>query len=297
MDRITDLQAFVAIIDKGNLTSAARQLGRSLQSISRSLVAVEDSIGVELIRRTTRRSTPTEAGQALYQRLKLALIGIEEAKFEATHRRVEPSGRLNISGPTGFAAIHLVPAVTEFLKLYPKVEIELNTYDRYVGMTEEDLDIAIQIGPLPDSMLRAKLLANMRRVFFAAPSYFSKHGRPKQPADLKKHQCIVRTSRLGGEVWPYTMKGRIKTLKVSGRFRCSGAGIINEATVHGLGIAIAPFWQVKPLLDKGLVELALMRFEPPTIPVFATWTGTQVLPAKTRLFIDFLAARLKKDRL
>ena len=297
LSRISDLQAFVAVVEKASLTSAAHQLGRSLQSVSRSLAAIEQDVGVELIRRTTRRSNPTEAGLAYYQRLKTALEDIEEAKLQVSHRRLEPSGLLRISGPTGFAALHLVPATAAFLKLHPKIEVEVSTYDRYVDLVEDNLDLAVHIGPLPDSMAKARRLADLRRVFFAAPSYFAKYGRPKRPEELSKHQCIVRTARVGADIWPFTVDGKVKTIKVSGRFRANGASVINEAATCGLGIAIAPLWHIRPLIDRGLVELALARFSPPPIPVHATWSGTRVLPAKTRMFLDFLSQRLKAERL
>jgi len=297
LSRISDLQAFVAVVEKASLTSAAHQLGRSLQSVSRSLVAIEQDVGVELVRRTTRRSNPTEAGLAYYQRLKTALEDIEEAKLEVSDRRLEPSGLLRISGPTGFAALHLVPATAAFLKIHPKLEVEVSTYDRYVDLVEDNLDLAIHIGPLPDSMAKARRLADLRRVFFAAPGYFAEYGRPKHPQDLSKHQCIVRTARVGADIWPFTVDGKVRTIKVSGRFRANGASVINEAAIQGLGIAIAPLWQVRPMVDRGLVEVTLARFAPPPIPVHATWSATRVLPAKTRMFIDFLSRRLKAARL
>jgi DNA-binding transcriptional LysR family regulator len=296
LNRIDDLQAFVAIVEKSNLTGAAHHLGRSLQSVSRSLAAIELDVGVELIRRTTRRSSPTEAGLAYYQRLKAALEDIEEAKLEVSHRRAEPSGLLRVSGPTGFAALHLVPAAAAFLKAHPKIEVEISTFDRYINLVEENVDLAVHIGPLPDSVSKSRLLANLRRVFFAAPSYFAKHGRPRHPRDLAKHQCIVRTARVGSDVWPFTIDGKVRTMKVSGRFRANGAGVINEAATEGLGIAIAPLWHIRPLIDQGLVEVTLARFAPPPIPAHATWSGTRVLPAKTRMFIDFLAQRFKGAR-
>jgi len=297
LSRISDLQAFVAVVEKASLTSAAHQLGRSLQSVSRSLAAIEQDVGVELVRRTTRRSNPTEAGLAYYQRLKTALEDIEEAKLEVSDRRLEPSGLLRISGPTGFAALHLVPATAAFLKIHPKLEVEVSTYDRYVDLVEDNLDLAIHIGPLPDSMAKARRLADLRRVFVAAPGYFAEYGRPKHPHDLSKHQCIVRTARVGADIWPFTVDGKVRTIKVSGRFRANGASVINEAAIQGLGIAIAPLWQVRPMVDRGLVEVTLARFAPPPIPVHATWSATRVLPAKTRMFIDFLSRRLKAARL
>ncbi len=297
MDRIADFQAFVAIVDKGSLTAAAKQLGRSLQSISRSLATLEGDLGVELIARTTRRSAATEAGLAFYRRVGAALSEIEAAKLETSNRRSEPIGLLRITCSTAFAPLYVVPAVCAFLESHPKVDIDLDMSDGYVDLISQGFDLAIRIGELPDSSLKARRLADLRRVVFAAPDYFAKHGRPKVPGDLAGHQCLVRTSARDSDAWPFLVGGRLKAVKVAGRFRSSGALAVNEAALQGLGIANAPLWQVRALVDRGVVELVLTRFEPPRVPVHAVWPATRLLPAKTQLFLNYLAARLKAERL
>ena len=297
MDRIEDFQAFVAIVEKGSLTAAAKQLGRSLQSVSRCLAALEREVGVELVRRTTRRSTPTDAGLAFHRRLSAALGEIEAAKLETSNRRAEATGLLRMACSTAFASVYIVPILPAFLKDHPKVEVELDLSERYVDLVSESYDLAIRIGDLPDSTLTARRLANSRRVVLAAPSYFSAHGRPRRPEELAHHQCIVRTAVRDSNVWRFRIDGRTKAVKVAGRFRTDGAVAANEAAVQGLGIARAPLWEVRPLLDRGAVELALTRFEPMPIPIQAVWPATRVLPAKTKLFVDFLAARLKNEQL
>ena len=251
MDRIEDFQAFLAVVDKGSLTAAAKQLGRSLQSVSRSLAALEQNVGVELVRRTTRRSAPTEAGIAFHRRLSAALSEIESAKHETSNRRLEASGLLRVTSSTAFAPLYVVPAVCAFLAAHSKVEIELELSDRYVDLAAEGFDVAIRIGELPDSSLKAKRLADLRRVVFAAPAYFGKHGRPRRPEDLRDHDCIVRTAARDGDAWPFRVDGRLRAVRVAGRFRTSGATAANEAAVQGLGIANAPLWQVRPLVDGG----------------------------------------------
>jgi DNA-binding transcriptional LysR family regulator len=297
MDRIEDLQAFVAVVEKGSLTAAARQLGRSLQSVSRSLAALERGIGVELVRRTTRRSTPTEAGLAFHRRLSAALAEVEAATLEASNRGLQVTGLLRITSSTAFAPLYVVPAVRAFLEAHPKLDVELDLSDRYVDLIGEGFDLAIRIGELPDSNLTAKHLANLRRVVFAAPSYLAKHARPRRPEDLVHHECIVRTVARDGNAWPFIVDGRRKVVKVAGRFRTSGALAANEAVAQGIGIGNAPLWQVRALVDRGDVELILTRFEPSPVPIHAVWTATPVLPAKVRMFIEFLAARLKDERL
>jgi DNA-binding transcriptional LysR family regulator len=297
MDRIEDFQAFVAIVDKGSLTAAANQLGRSLQSVSRSLAALEREIGVELIQRTTRRANPTDAGLAFYRRLAAALGEIEAAKRETSNRRAEATGLLRIAASSAFGPLYVVPALPDFLKTHPRVEVELDLSDSYLDLVGEGFDLAVRTGELPDSSLKARLLAHSRRVMFAAPSYLAAHGRPRRPEDLKHHQCIVRTAARDGNVWPFKVDGRIRHVKVAGRFRTSGALAANEAAARGLGIATDPLWQVRSLVDRGAVELILTQYEPPPVSIHAVWPATRVLPARTQLFIDFLAARLKDERL
>ena len=297
MDRIEDYQAFVATVEKGSLTAAANQLGRSLQSVSRSLAALEHEVGVELIRRTTRRSNPTDAGLALFRRLSAALADIDAAKLEAANRRAEASGVLRLTASSAFAPLYIVPHLPAFLAAHPRVEIDLDLTDAYVDLIGQGFDLAVRIGDLPDSSLKSRLLATSRRVVFAAPSYLAAYGRPRRPDDLKNHQCIVRTAARDANAWPFKTDERIKTVKVGGRFATSGAMAANAAAVEGLGIASAPLWQVRALADAAKIELLLTRFEPPPVVIHAVWPATRVLPARTQLFIDFLATRLKKERL
>jgi DNA-binding transcriptional LysR family regulator len=297
MTRIEDFQAFAAIVEKGSLTAAARHLGRSLQSVSRSLGSLERAVGVELVRRTTRRSSPTDAGAAFHRRLSAALAEIEAAQLEASNLRADATGLLRVTGSTAFAPLYVVPALPAFLKAHPRVEVELDLSDGYVDLVGEGFDLAVRIGELPDSSLKARRLADSRRVVFGAPSYFAEHGRPRRPEDLKRHQCIVRTAAREGNAWPFKVAGRLKSVTVAGRFRTSSAMAANEAAVRGLGIANAPLWQVRTLVDRGAVELVLTRFEPPPVPIHAVWPATRVLPARTQLFIEFLAVRLKGEPL
>jgi DNA-binding transcriptional LysR family regulator len=190
-----------------------------------------------------------------------------------------------------------VPAVSTFLKLHPKVDVELDLSDSCADLIENGYDLAIRLGELPDSSLRARRLANLRRVVFAAPGYLVKYGRPRKPGDLIRHECIIRTTAHDSNAWPFVVGGRLKTVKVAGRFRSSGAQAVNEAAAQGLGIANSPLWQVRSLVDSGAVELVLTRFEPPPMPVHAVCPTTKLLPAKIRLFVEHLAARLKAARL
>jgi DNA-binding transcriptional LysR family regulator len=297
MDRLDDLEAFLAIVEKGNQAAAARHLRRSVQSISRSLTTLERGVGVELVRRTTRQSSPTEAGLAFYRRIKPAFTEINDAKREAVNKRAEPSGLLRVSAPVLFAPIHVVPVICDFTKRYSQVEIELKTSDREVDLVAERIDVAVRIREMRDSELRARRLGELRVVVFGAPAYFAKHGRPKHPDDLTRHHCVLRLTNGDVEKWPFRVGGRRKTVRVSGRFRTDSTAATHAAVAGGLGIGFSPLWQIRNLVDEGAVEVILENFEAAKLPIYAVWPPTKIPLAKTRLFTDFLAARLKRERL
>jgi DNA-binding transcriptional LysR family regulator len=297
MTRIDDLEAFVAIIEAGGQTAAARHLRRSLQSISRSLVAVEQDLRVELVRRTTRHSEPTEAGHAYYRRLKPALTELNEARLEAANRQAEPSGLLKVGAPFAFAAAHVVPAIREFMARYPKIEVELQASDRPADFFAQGLDLAVRIRELPDSAMQARKLGEIRVVVFGSPAYFIEHPRPLSPDDLVGHQCIVRILEGSDETWPFRINGRRKLVPVKGHFRTDSTPVIHAAVAAGLGIGLSPLWQIRSLIDQGAVEIVLEEFEPTILPINAVWPSTRRLSMKARLFVDLLASHLRHERL
>ena len=192
MERLDDLEAFVAVVEKGSQAAASRHLRRPLQSLNRSLIALERSVGVELVKRTTRRSEPTEAGKLFYERIKPAVAEILEARNEAASIRAEVSGPLKIGAPVLFASSYVAPIIGRFLKLYPKVEIELKASDDQVDLVAEGLDLAVRIGESVDEQLTARRLQALRVVTCGAPSYLAQHGIPKHPDELENHHCVLR---------------------------------------------------------------------------------------------------------
>ncbi|WP_026872042.1 LysR family transcriptional regulator [Inquilinus limosus] len=297
MGRLRDLETFIAIVESGSLTAAARRLRRPLQSVSRSLSVLERSIGVELVRRTTRQLNPTEAGIEFYSRAKPAVAEINEATLQAGNRRIEPAGLLRIGAPVFFAPAYIVPAVADFIARHPHVELDLKLSDRFADLVEEQLDLAVRIGELQDADLKARRLGELRRVFFGAPSYFAKNGRPDHPTALLRHQCVVRSVGPNDSRWPYKDRDTVRTVQVTGRFRADHGASMYAAVTAGMGIGFTPLWQIRRLVDDGQVELILVDHEPPPVPIQVVWPGSKLMPAKTRLFIDLLADHLRNARL
>lgn len=297
MASLEQYEAFVQTIERGSLTEAAKRLNRSLQSISRALAALEDELGVELVRRTTRRLHPTPAGLLLFEKLKAALKDIEEARMEAGRDTERVSGVLRIGASVLFAPNYVVPAATAFMHRFPDVEIELVLSDALADLIEDRLDVAIRIGELGAVSLRSKRIAQLRRVVVAAPSYLTRHGNPETPSDLSAHLCVVRTFGPEGDTWPLTLGEKTIRVPVKGTLRCNDAAVANAAVLHGAGIGLAPLWQVRSDIDAGRLELLLAKFEPPPIEVNAVWPASSGMPARTRLFIEMLSHRLTGERI
>jgi DNA-binding transcriptional LysR family regulator len=297
VERLDDLEASLAVVEKGSQTAASRHLRRPLQSLNRSLLALERAVGVELVKRTTRRSEPTEAGRLFYERIKPAVAEIIEARSEAANIRGGVSGRLTVGAPVLFASSYVAPIIGRFLKLYPNVEIELRASDEQVDLVAQGLDLAVRIGVSVDESLVARRLQALRVVTFAAPSYFAEHGRPKHPWDLESHACILRAGADVVDKWPFRIGGKLQTVKVQGRFRSNSAAAIRAAASEGVGLARLPLWQISDLVERGALEIVLPEFETEGMPIQLVWPPTKAPLERMRRFVDFLASGLKTDLL
>lgn len=292
-----DLEAFLAVIEKGSQAAASRHLRRPLQSLNRSLMALERALGVELVKRTTRRSEPTEAGRVFYERIKPAVAEIIEARAEAANLRGEISGLLKVGAPILFASSYVAPIVGRFLKLYPNVDVELRASDEQVDLVAEGLDIAVRIGDSADESLIARRLHALRVVVVGAPSYFAEHGRPQHPGDIEQHACILRAGTEVIDKWPFRIDGRLQSVRVRGRFRSNSAASIRAAASEGAGLARLPLWQISDLVAQGVLAIVLPEFETEGMPIQLVWPPTRAPLERVRRCVDFLASSLKTDLL
>lgn len=297
LERLDDLEAFLAVIEKGSQAAASRHLRRPLQSLNRSLMALERALGVELVKRTTRRSEPTEAGRVFYERIKPAVVEIIEARAEAANLRGEILGPLKVGAPVLFASSYVAPIVSRFLKLYPNVDVELRASDEQVDLIAEGLDIAVRIGDSADESLIARRLHTLRVVVVGAPSYFAEHGRPQHPGDVGQHACILRAGAEVTDKWPFRIDGRLQSIRVHGRFRSNSAASIRAAAREGAGLARLPLWQINDLVAQGELAIVLPEFEAEGMQIQLVWPPTRAPLERVRRFSDFLASSLKADLL
>ncbi len=286
------METFVHIVDGGSLTAAADALDVSQPSVVRLLASLERSLGVRLLNRTTRRMALTEEGRDFYERCKRILAEVEEASAAAGSRHGMPSGELRVTSSTLFGRLHVAPLVAEFVRKYPGVSIDLMLVDRVVNLLDEGLDVGVRIADLPDSSLVAVPVGEVRRVVCASPVYLARAGTPVTPQDLRSRACI-RFSGLGSvHDWTFRHDGRRRVIPVTGPLSGNQADALIEACADGLGLGMFLSYQVASLVAQKRLTLVLAEFWPAAVPVSVVYPHAKLLPARTRLFVDWLRERL-----
>ncbi|MGH6953653.1 MAG: LysR family transcriptional regulator, partial [Alphaproteobacteria bacterium] len=297
MDRLAAMAAFVKIVEAGSLSRAAELLGTSLPTVSRTLALLEERLGARLIARTTRRMSLTEPGRAYYERSRRILGAVEEAEATAASLHAAPAGTLVVAAPLLLGRARIAGLVPDFLARHPKLSIDLRLADRLVSLTEEEIDVAIRVGELADSSLVARRLGAFRRVVCGTPAYMARAGAPAHPNDLGRHNCLLFTALATSDEWRFREPGGARefAVRVSGNFWTSSADAALEAALAGLGLALAPSWQVGEHVKAGRLVCVLDEFEPPLTPVHALYPHARLLSAKVRAFVDYLVARMGAD--
>jgi DNA-binding transcriptional LysR family regulator len=294
-DSIQEMAVFARVVGAGSLSAAARELGLSPALVSRRLAALEARLGVRLINRTTRSLHLTDDGATYFEACQRVLADIEEADATVSAGRVEPRGALRVALPASFGHQHIAPLVPRFAERYPQVQLALSLSDRNVNLIEEGFDLAVRIAHLEDSSLTARKLAPNRRVVCASPEYLRRHGAPKTPDDLARHNCL--TTNDFAMTWDYKdPEGRPGSVRVAGRYACDNWEVLREWALAGLGIALKSTWDVHRLLAEGaLIEVCPGYSFHSDVAIYAVYPSRRFLPAKTRVFIEFLAESFGPD--
>jgi len=284
------MAVFARVVGAGSLSAAARELGLSPALVSRKLAALEARLGVRLINRTTRSLHLTDEGASYFEACARLLAEIDEADAAVAAGKVEPQGILRVALPASFGHLHVAPRIPEFAARYPKVRLALSLSDRSVNVIEEGFDIAVRIAELEDSSLAARRLAPNRRVVCASPEYLARHGTPRLPEDLVHHDVL--TTNDFAMTWDFKdPRGKPGTVRVGGRYACDNWEVLREWALAGLGIALKSTWDVYRHLQEGSLVALFPGYSFHTdVAIYAVYPHRRHLPAKTRVFIEFLAA-------
>ncbi len=281
-DRVVAMQTFLRAVDGGSLSAAARALGKSLAAVSRTVSQLEERLGVQLLHRSTRKLTLTEAGTAFYESAKRILAEIDEAELSLVGSAAAPRGMLTVTAPLLFGRLHVAPVVVEMLEKHPQVSANLMLVDRNVSLVEEGIDVAVRIGRLDDSALVARALGEVPRVVCAAPAYLRRHGTPKAPEDLRKHECLRFGGLTPGREWTFQRDGKAVRVAVGGRFDCNVGEPVIDAARAGAGVVMALGYQVADELTSGRLVRLLRKFEPPPLPISAVYRSPRLMAGQVQ---------------
>ncbi|MGX1743124.1 LysR family transcriptional regulator [Bosea sp. NPDC055353] len=290
MDRIEELAIFVAIVDAGSLAGAARRLRKSRPAVTRALAGLEERVGTQLIARTTRRLTPNDAGRELAATARRLLADYEAALGVAAAEPV--SGLLRITAPLSFGRRHVTPLVSEFLDRYPQVQVELVLADRNLDLIEEDLQLAVRIGPLPNSGLLTRKVGEVRRILVAAPSYLANCPPLRRPADIAAHETIASVAANQTLTWRFGGPRSGSAVVLTPRLIVNEVESVLIAARAGRGLARVLSYQAADDLASGALVRLLPEFEPPPLPVQLVVPGGRQPSPRVRAFVDHAVARL-----
>lgn len=294
MDRFRAMKTFVAVADAGSLSGAARRLGQPLANVSRLLSQLESQLGLPLIERTTRRMALTDAGRDYLAACRQAFETLDGAESRIAGQSEELSGEIAITAPASFGRVHVVPIVTEYLRAYPRIDTRLLLMDRIVDLVEEDIDVAIRVGELPDSGLLAKRVGTLKLVACASPDFLERHPPIAAPSGLADLDCVTFVGMLGQNRWVFKSKrhGR-KTVRVRSRLSVNTADAAIAAAVAGVGITRVLSYQAETAIRSGQLRPILERFEDTPIPVHLISRPTRSNSPRVREFVRLAAERLR----
>ncbi len=289
MDRLTEMEAFAMVIDQGGFTDAAKKMGISKSAVSKHVSSLEARLGARLLNRTTRRVSPTEIGLAYYDRARRVLNDAGEADALVTSMQSAPSGLLRISVATDFGVNHLSPVLGDFLTDFPDVNVNMVLNNRFVELISEGFDMAIRVGELEDSSMRARKLTETTRRMVGSPEYFEKYGRPTRIDDLNEHKLLHYSSQSSGNVWKVpAASGEVRQVRTAGWLSVNDGQSLLNAAVAGLGIAYLPSFLYADAMEKGLVVDAIPDLPVERQGIYAVYPPGRFTQPKVRAFIDFL---------
>jgi DNA-binding transcriptional LysR family regulator len=283
---LDDMALFVEVARAMSFRRAAKASGVPNSTLSRRISALEKTIGLRLLHRTTRRIELTEAGQLYFERCQRIVEEARLAHEQLGNLLAQPDGLLRVSMPVDFAQIFLTPLIAEFACRYPAIRFELDLTPRRVDLVRESVDMVIRMGEMTDSNLIARELGRLPRYLYASPRYLARAGMPEQPADLARHECL-RMLETEAESWTLRKATETVDVAVGGRFRLNSIGMIRRLAALDLGIAVLAKEIAAEEVASGRLQRVLPQWEAAPIPIYAV-TETRLLPAKTQRFIDFL---------
>jgi LysR family transcriptional activator of dmlA len=293
----SDLGFFCVVATAGSLSAAARELGITTPAVSKHLALMESRVGVSLVNRTTRRMSLTPEGELYLEHARRILSEIDDMEQLLGVSKATPKGLLRVNATLGFGRSHVAPLISRFVRKHPQVEVQLQLSVNPPPLTEDAFDVCIRFGAPPDARVIARHIAPNRRLLCAAPSYLAKHGIPKVPNDLTRHNCIgIRQGEEAYGVWRLTSgKGRnarTDVVKTRGNLTTNDGEIAVNWALEGHGILMRAEWDIERYLKNGRLVQVLPQYYTPDADIHAVYPQRHQLAARVRAFVDFVALSL-----
>lgn len=289
---LMDVLAFVRVVETGAFARAGERMGISKSIVSRRVARLEEQLGARLLTRTAQGAQPTEVGRAYFARASNVLAELEAAQEVVAEAVTQVAGPIRITAPISLGIQHLAPALADFAKLHPKVELDISFDDKTVDLVGGGFDIAVRIGQLQDSSLVARKIAPIRAVAVASPAYIEERGRPQHPRDLKDHDYLVYANVSMAEQLKFRTPRGWETARGQIRLRADSGEMLRAAAVAGLGILVAPSFIVAPAIESGELEVILRDYPlHDGIALHAVMPPGRATTARVRALVDFLVAR------
>jgi DNA-binding transcriptional LysR family regulator len=292
VDKLASLRAFVKVVELGSFSEAGRRLRLSRSAVSKYVADLENDLGVQLLNRTTRQASPTENGQAYFERALAVLADLDAADQSVAHLQSTPRGLLRVNAPMSFGTIKLGPAIADFMALYPELKIQLVLSDEHVDPVQEGLDVTLRIAELESSSLIARKIVPIERVVCASPDYLERHGTPAHPNDLRSHNCLTYGFLATGNQWKLSGSDGDHWIQPNWTLCANNAEVLRDAAVKGRGIALLPVFIAEAELKSGALRTLLSDYKSPPLTLYAIYPPTRHLAIKVRLFIDFLVEHI-----
>lgn len=295
MDQLGAMRVFVRVVQTGSFSATGRELNTTQTTISKKVAALEKKLGVKLLTRSSRDHALTDVGAEYYEKC-VAIIGeLDEAEARARSQVTSPRGVIRIAAPIAFGRLILAPVIAEFFSLYPEIKVDLTLSDKHVDLIGEGVDVAIRARKLEDSSLVARHLFDNQMLLVASPEYLAQHGEPKDPMELKRHNCLVYSMLKTLNVWHFSRGGKNLSVPVNGNFQSDNGDVLLEVALAGLGFAQLPIWMVGEYLKSGRLKQVLSDYEAQTLPFNAIYPQNRYVPLKVRCFVDFMKQKLSEN--
>ncbi len=293
MDKLESMQTFVRVAEAGSFVAVANQLQVDRSVVTRQIAALEHALGTKLMTRSTRRLTLTAAGASYLEQCRRILDLVDAAEANLDEDKATPRGRIRMGLPLSFALQSVTPALLDFAQAHPQIDLVMELSDQRANLIEEGLDLSLRITANLQPTDVVRKLGQCRLLTVASPAYLKRHGEPQHPHDLAQHTALIYASDQPNQHWTYRMARQRQKVPVHGRVVANNGGLLAEAAVRGMGIALQPEFILAPYIKRRQLKPILSAYEDTPLGIYAVLPSNRYVPHRVQVLIEHLAHALR----